>query len=186
MSDYQQYLAGNDGVFQVVRRIELDAGHRVTDHASKCKNVHGHRYVVEARLEGRLVSTGEERGMVKDFGHIKDTMMTVIHKPCDHHLLLWVEDPVLRQLLEPMPGTIGWNDMRAEVDTAGSALREWSGGQIYVMDCVPTAENLARHWGIRLAMAFSLENKPEPRESPVLRGLTVWETPNCSAEWFNF
>ncbi|MEE8246777.1 MAG: 6-carboxytetrahydropterin synthase, partial [Alphaproteobacteria bacterium] len=34
--------------YTVTRRLEIDAGHRVMTHGSKCRHLHGHRYVVEA------------------------------------------------------------------------------------------------------------------------------------------
>ena len=30
------------------RRIEFDAAHRVMEHESKCRHLHGHRYAIEA------------------------------------------------------------------------------------------------------------------------------------------
>ena len=54
------------------RRIEIDAGHRVPHHASKCCNLHGHRYVIEALCNGPLAEAGEQTGMVLDFGFLKE------------------------------------------------------------------------------------------------------------------
>ena len=37
---------------KIRRWIETDTGHRVPNHKSKCRNIHGHRYRWEVELEG--------------------------------------------------------------------------------------------------------------------------------------
>ena len=32
---------------RITRRLEFDAGHRIPDHASQCRHLHGHRYAIE-------------------------------------------------------------------------------------------------------------------------------------------
>ncbi|RDS98986.1 6-carboxytetrahydropterin synthase QueD, partial [Burkholderia contaminans] len=39
----------------ITRKLEFDAGHRIPDHRSQCRNLHGHRYVLEVTLRGDLV-----------------------------------------------------------------------------------------------------------------------------------
>ena len=34
------------------RYVETDTGHRVPNHKSKCRHLHGHRYRFEAEIEG--------------------------------------------------------------------------------------------------------------------------------------
>lgn len=108
-------------MFTVTRRIEIDAGHRIPDHASKCFNLHGHRYVIEATLQSeQLVGVGEERGMVMDFGFLKAAMMKVIHDEYDHRFILYHKDPEIDQF-RALPGLV-------------------------IIPLVPTAENLAHIW----------------------------------------
>ena len=38
------------------RWIETDTGHRVPNHKSKCKHIHGHRYRWEVEIEGDVVA----------------------------------------------------------------------------------------------------------------------------------
>ena len=40
---------------QITRRLEFDAGHRIPDHASQCRHLHGHRYVIEISLSGNII-----------------------------------------------------------------------------------------------------------------------------------
>lgn len=107
----------------ITREIGIDMGHRVTNHASKCKNPHGHRYTIQLSVTGDLIDQGSEEGMVKDFGFLKDVMMEQIDARCDHGFALWNQDPLVD------------ND-----DFMKS-------GKIIIVDFVPTAENLAKWWG---------------------------------------
>ncbi|MDP2056292.1 MAG: 6-carboxytetrahydropterin synthase, partial [Thiobacillus sp.] len=34
----------------ITRRLEFDAGHRIPNHASQCRHLHGHRYALEITL----------------------------------------------------------------------------------------------------------------------------------------
>lgn len=122
--------------FVITRKIEIDAGHRVPDHRSKCKNIHGHRYVIEAVCEGGLFESGEQRGMVLDFGFLKQLMVEHIDEPCDHGLILAKDDPLRAMRLE---------------------------GKFYWIDGPPTAENLARHWFERLRNPVKAQSQENAR-----------------------
>ena len=39
----------------ITRRLEFDAGHRIPDHRSQCRHLHGHRYVLEITLSGGVI-----------------------------------------------------------------------------------------------------------------------------------
>ena len=54
------------------RYVETDTGHRVPNHKSKCKHMHGHRYRFEAEIEGDVVTQKgvSEEGMLMDFSDI--------------------------------------------------------------------------------------------------------------------
>ena len=54
---------------RIRRYVETDTGHRVPNHKSKCRHMHGHRYRFEAEIEGDVVQdTGvSEEGMLMDF-----------------------------------------------------------------------------------------------------------------------
>lgn len=82
---------------KVVKQIEWDMGHRVTNHKSKCRNLHGHRYKAEICLEGDLVDIEgiSEEGMVIDFSDIKTIATKHIHDVLDHGFMVWSNDKVL-------------------------------------------------------------------------------------------
>lgn len=162
-------------MFTITREIGIDMGHRVTYHGSKCKNLHGHRYTVQAECHGGLISQGEQQGMVLDFGFLKEEMMQIIDHHCDHGTTLWVDDPFV-----PMFKPNALEDViRDAVGDAGFWFGDSAFGKLYLIAEVPTAENLAKHWYERLAprvVERSLGNA-------LLKRIVVWETPNCQASY---
>lgn len=174
------------GGFTITRQIAIDAGHRIPDHGSKCRHLHGHRYVVEATcrsVSGELHAAGEENGMVLDFGFLKEEMMAHVDAPCDHGLILSLDDEEVLAMLAPMGTENGaWlAQVRAAVRDQGFAATEATrlGQKLYVVPFPPTAECLARHWYGRLRPAVSARSKGHAE----LAKVTVWETPNCRADY---
>lgn len=167
-------------MFKISRRIEIDAGHRIPDHASKCKSVHGHRYVIEAICDGAL-GYGQEKGMVMDFGFLKGIMVEEIDRWCDHALILQASDPILFNLFtttsKPQEIMDSW--ARAEGDTRWCFRTECVTGKLYVMGDPPTAECLAMHWHSRMFDHVMEQSGKRAR----LQRVRVWETPNCVAEY---
>lgn len=70
------------------RRLGFDAGHRVTRHESKCRNVHGHRYEVEVTIRGDL----DPVGRVVDFGVVKAVIGSWIDRELDHGYIAHPDD----------------------------------------------------------------------------------------------
>ncbi|RLQ88395.1 6-pyruvoyl trahydropterin synthase family protein [Notoacmeibacter ruber] len=170
--------------YRITRRIGIDAGHRIRLHGSKCRNLHGHRYTIEAVCEAHeLAGSGEQAGMVLDFGFLKDEMMAEIDSPCDHGFIAEAADQDLLTMFAPKSEDAGAfiDTLRQAVEKQGFAqtVETALGTKLYVIGPPPTAENLARHWFERLASR--VEKRSEGRARLVK--LVVWETPNCSAEW---
>lgn len=158
-------------LFTISRRIEIDAAHRVPDHGSKCFAIHGHRYVVEAVAQGPLHPTGEQKGMVMDFGFLKEIMVSVIHDQCDHGLILWEDDKEVLERLDPPTRHV-------------DPLPRWL--KLVTMRDVPTAENLARYWFNRLeaelcGWLYRHDLITTAGRTVFLKELRVHETPNCVA-----
>lgn len=169
----------------ITREIGIDAGHRVTHHGSKCRNLHGHRYTIQATCEGPLFTEGEQQGMVLDFGFLKEEMMNEIDSCCDHALILWAYDPLLNILYpgdsQGLRGAVEWalKDGWCFVHPSAADRDDHGYGNLYIVPFVPTAENLARHWFERLTpKVLSRTN----RQATLLK-VKVWETPNCAAEY---
>ncbi len=96
-------------------------GHRVPEHGSKCRNLHGHRYTIQATCRGLLGDAGEQSGMVVDFGFLKALMMEKIDARFDHRLCLFEGDPLLQDVFgctpleagRPLPRYISWTPRKA-------------------------------------------------------------------------
>jgi len=143
---------------RIRRWVETDTGHRVPNHKSKCRNMHGHRYRWEVELEGEVVSqegTSEE-GMLMDFSDISMILERHIHDVVDHAFIVYEEDA---EVLE--------------------ALSKVQGQKTLEVPFVPTAENLAK-W------AFEQVNphiKTAYGNSIRLLAFHVRETPKSWACW---
>lgn len=101
------------------RRIQFDAAHRVMEHESKCRDVHGHRYVIEATFASEAL---DSLGRVIDFGIVQDILGGWIDNYWDHNTILHVRDKVL-----------------------GDAIAGQTGQQIFYLPSNPTAENMAEY-----------------------------------------
>lgn len=99
------------------RRLEFDAAHRVMQHESKCRYLHGHRYAVELTLS---IAELDALGRVVDFGVMKEKLGQWIDDNWDHQTILWEKD---REL--------------------GQAISANTGQEVYYLPQNPTAENLA-------------------------------------------
>jgi 6-pyruvoyltetrahydropterin/6-carboxytetrahydropterin synthase len=164
-------MTSPNGRVEITRQIGIDMGHRVTNHASKCRNVHGHRYLIEATATTlSLVKQGAEQGMVTDFGVLKDAMMDCIDVNFDHALCLWYKDPLATQ----------W--FGVSVTRPKYRLRVTQGlnvGKVVLLDVVPTAEHLAHVW---YTMVDATVRKLTAGKVWLTK-VRVWETPNCYADY---
>ncbi len=106
----------------ITRRLEFDAGHRIPQHKSQCRHLHGHRYALEVTLSGEIIQTegASEQGMVMDFSDVKNIALEKIANVWDHAFLVYRGDHAVLDFLNSMPGH-----------------------KTVVLDSVPTAENLA-------------------------------------------
>ena len=171
-------------IFSVTRQIAIDAGHRIMTHGSKCRHLHGHRYTIEASSEARhLHVSGEQTGMVIDFSFLKEEMMAEIDQPCDHGFIACCDDSDFLHALAPTStDPEAWlSDLRDIVRITGyAAITDCLlGTKLYLVPGQPTAECLAKHWFERLAPRVVARSNG----LAVLKTLTVWETPNCRAEY---
>ena len=168
--------------FNIMRSIEIDAAHRVPEHGSGCRNLHGHRYKIEAYCKGELATEGEQQGMALDFKFLKEEMMRHIHDPCDHGMMLRYNDPLL-ELLAPNIAAMAEVVAMKDVYHDGMFLADnsmWNKGlKLYILPMVPTAENLAKHFYCKLFE--HIKHRSDDRAK--LARIRVWETPNCFAEY---
>jgi len=141
----------------ITRRLEFDAGHRIPDHQSQCRHLHGHRYAIEVTLSGSIIDKAGDaaNGMVMDFSQVKQLAMAHLVDAWDHAFLAFAGDRAVIDFLVTLPGH-----------------------KTVVLDRVPTAENLARIAFDRLDAVYrdSYGNHLQ------LERVRLYETPNCWAD----
>ena len=151
------------------RRIEWDAAHRVLEHESKCKFLHGHRYKADITIK---TSALDELGRVVDFSWIKTQVGGWVEENWDHNALFNSRDVL-----------------------AVSKIVEDLGKAPFLFEkCNPTAENIAEilfAQTLGMCRAFVMVNHNGGVEfhdkddlADIMRPekIVVWETPNCWAE----
>ncbi|MBU0750768.1 MAG: 6-carboxytetrahydropterin synthase QueD [Gammaproteobacteria bacterium] len=142
---------------QITRRLEFDAGHRIPDHKSQCRHLHGHRYAIEITLSGDVISASgqPENGMVMDFSEVKGIAQRYVVDNWDHAFLAYAGDTAIVAFLDSLPDH-----------------------KTVLLDIVPTAENLAQ-------LAFNLLD-PAYQDvfgnHLRLERVRLYETPNCWAD----
>ncbi len=115
-------------MYRLKTSAAFDSAHFLAGYNGKCANIHGHRWTLEVGVESsELISSGEKRGMIIDFGDLKKAVRELADS-FDHALIY--EEGSLR------PATV-------------AALNEESFRLIEV-PFRPTAENFARFFCERL------------------------------------
>ena len=91
---------------RIRRWVETDTGHRVPNHKSKCRSMHGHRYRWEVELEGDVVSHAgtSEEGMLMDFSDISAILEKYIHDVVDHAFIVYEGDTEAVDALSSIEG----------------------------------------------------------------------------------
>lgn len=177
--------------FAIQRSIEIDAGHRVPTHGSKCANLHGHRYKVVAEVvsqtligkpaEGRFLhlpnepqdSADVQTDMVLDFGFLKDIMVEHIDLLCDHGMILWCNDPWTKVFLNREDPVI----LKSPTDYLVQEGVRGDPPKLLVVSFIPTAERLAEFWYGLMKEDVHVRSQRQAHLNRVI----VHETPNCHA-----
>ncbi|WEF34596.1 6-carboxytetrahydropterin synthase QueD [Pseudoduganella chitinolytica] len=141
----------------ITRKLEFDAGHRIPDHKSQCRNLHGHRYTLEITLTGQVITAegNSDNGMIMDFSDVKSIAKEHLVDVWDHAFLVYEKDIAVKEFLASLPNH-----------------------KTVVIDRIPTVENLA-------AVAFGILKaafKDRYGTGLHLHKLVLHETPNCWAE----
>jgi|TARA_B110000908_G_scaffold29399_1_gene34718 6-pyruvoyltetrahydropterin/6-carboxytetrahydropterin synthase len=142
---------------EITTRLEFDSGHRIPNHKSQCRNLHGHRYVIEITLGGDIIQNEQasEDGMVMDFSDVKRIARESVVDVWDHAFIVYKNDQVVLDFLNTLPDH-----------------------KTVVFETVPTAENMA-------AEAFRiLKNRYQDTygNQLTLSRVRLYETPNSWAD----
>ena len=145
---------------KIVKIIQWDMGHRVLNHRSVCKGLHGHRYKAEICVSGDLVSdiNVSEEGMVVDFADIKKISKDFIQEKLDHAFMVWEKD---EELL--------------------SFFKNSNGHKPVIVPFTPTAENVASYVFHEIQDKFQDKYKTGLK----LHSIKLWETPTSYALYEN-
>lgn len=122
----------------ISKEFTFDAAHHLHDYEGKCKNLHGHTYRVVLGLSGYT----DERGLLIDFGDIKEIWKQKIEIHLDHrylnetlppmnttaeNIVVWIYEKLTEALLDE-----GYNGVRVEFirfyetpTSYAEARREW-------------------------------------------------------------
>lgn len=139
----------------ITKEIEIDMGHRVPNHRSKCSNPHGHRFRVEVGVYDRVIDEQgkSDEGMVIDFGDLKKIMVEEIDGKHDHGFMIASTDTLML--------------------TAFNELIKQN-YKIIVVPFIPTTENIC--------MYFYNLLKPRLKDAGIaINHVRLWETPTSSA-----
>lgn len=141
--------------FTATRRLQFCAGHRVHLHESKCRNLHGHNYVIHFSARAKQPSDGEldSLGRVIDFSDMKKLLGTWIDKNWDHGFVVFSEDEEVKQIMRVTNGQ-KWHSIPAN----------------------PTAENMANYLLLRICPFLFKDTSIE------IFKIVLHETENCSVE----
>uniref|UniRef100_Q3ATI1 6-carboxy-5,6,7,8-tetrahydropterin synthase n=1 Tax=Chlorobium chlorochromatii (strain CaD3) TaxID=340177 RepID=Q3ATI1_CHLCH len=138
---------------RISRKIEIDYGHTLPNSFSFCNQLHGHRGVVVATVEGNIISQEQhsQQGMVMDFKFLKDIMVEQIHDKLDHGFAVWKHD------------------------TEDLEFITRRNTRVLITDEPPTAECLAR-WAFH-------QMQPHLPAGVTLQRIRWYETPNNWADY---
>ncbi len=141
----------------ITRRLEFDAGHRIPDHKSQCRHLHGHRYVIEITLSGQVIDKEGDaaNGMVMDFSDVKTLAKEHLVDLWDHAFLAYEKDKAIVEFLNSLPNH-----------------------KTVILDRVPTAENLAQIAFEHLDAVY----RDTYGNQLKLQHVRLYETPNCWAD----
>jgi len=68
----------------VTKRFRFEAAHHLPLYDGPCHNVHGHSYVLDVTVTGKVRKSGTETGMIADFSVIKKLVKDTILNDLDH------------------------------------------------------------------------------------------------------
>ncbi len=68
----------------LTKKFTFDSAHKLPNHKGKCKNLHGHTYVLEVTIRGGV---DEKTGMVMDFKDIKEVVSELVLEKIDHQYI---------------------------------------------------------------------------------------------------
>ena len=160
----------------ILTQCYFEAAHRLQHHGGACRNIHGHSYKVEVKVEakdgGGLQEVGPATDMVVDFGSVKKAIRGIIDKgdfcgrrtvPFDHSIMLNEHDPIFKIFAEGNGRTVA------------SGLPQM---RVIGLTQEPTAEYMAHLF----AQMFQEQMNHDGTPAQIVY-VRVWETKDNMAEY---
>lgn len=154
-------------LLRCTRRLQFCHGHRVVEHESKCRNLHGHNYVA---LITAAVPKLDSVGRVLDFGFMKSLFGGWVDTYLDHRMVLWSEDRILDELPEKAQESMGV--VRVNFNPTAENLAEFL--RLTFLDLLTSELHAPRRISAGLGAA--------PRDDVRITRVRLWETENCYAD----
>ena len=141
----------------ITTRLEFDAGHRIPNHKSSCKNLHGHRYAIEVTVTGPIHddTKSSDFGMVIDFSDVKKIIKDLVVDRWDHAFIVYQDDKEIVNFLNTLPNH-----------------------KTVIFPVVPTAENMASQAYLILSIEFNKRFNHQLK----IKQIRMYETPNSWAD----
>lgn len=143
----------------ITKEIHFHMGHRIPNHKSKCRNIHGHTYRLIVGVDDKIIETKgqSDEGMVIDYSDLKQIIIDNIYMIVDHGFMIYKKD---------------------EFANIFSTLLLIHDQKIIFVDFIPTAENIAK-W-----IYLILEQKLIERNIKI-KFVELFETPTSSTKFTN-
>jgi 6-pyruvoyltetrahydropterin/6-carboxytetrahydropterin synthase len=108
----------------IAKKFTFDSAHFLPNYVGKCKQIHGHTYMLEVLVEGEI---NPDTGMVMDFQQVKYTVQKYVIDVLDHKLLNDViENPTAENIIHWIKKAIS-----LKIDNV-IRLRLWESADSYV------------------------------------------------------
>lgn len=140
----------------VKKTMVVCTAHRLMNHPGACKNLHGHNYAITVHLGRRDFES--EKGMVVDFGDVKQVIGTLINDLFDHKTVLQATDPLAHALMG-LPETYNALTIMNDPPTAENMaeylmlnithaieVAQWAGVYVFKVEVEETPNNTAYAW----------------------------------------
>lgn len=152
------------------RKFGFDSAHRVLEHGSKCRFMHGHFYEAEVTCWSPELN---KLGMVIDFGDIKSLVGSWIDENWDHNCILNSMDPIAQMCDSGSPLAGG------QVIGLSPTTEELFGRKPFLIEKRnPTAEVLAE-------VLFHKASELLSSKGIKVTNVRMHETRNCYADFRN-
>lgn len=105
-------------MYTVTKRLEISAAHQLSlNYESKCKNLHGHNWIIYVTCQSETLDVN---GMVVDFKHIKNLVSNVLDHQCLNDVLQCnpTAENIARWICEKVPHCVKVSVQESEGNVA--------------------------------------------------------------------